>query len=190
MSNFHEENIKNIIRQNINKLEELKKVLDISVKIKGIGESEKNKKDNYAEILNESQDRDISDEISDLIDERGMVIEEIKNIDAAVRHYRLELPAQYSNIIAEVEKNAKSKQKLPKSVVFPEWAINLYRLMSEQQTVLENIKNTDDINNDMIKSLMDILNEKTLSIKNNRILMDKFITDGDMSAGTLYKSKK
>ena len=187
--NSTEEIIKNIIRQNINKLRELKKVFDISMEIGKFAEDMKKN----ASILADSENkgRDIIDDIADFTDKRGENIEEIKNINAAVRHHRLKLAAKYSDIIDKVEKYAKTNQNLPENNIFPAWAVNLYRLMSEQQAVLEKIRDADEKNNELIKNLIEELNKKTNSIKNNRILMDKFNQSGnDMPAGTFFKSKK
>lgn len=176
--------LKNIIKYDISKVNKLKKIFEISLKIKEIVENAK-----YDELL-ESQEKDIIDDIADLADKRGEFIEEIKNINTSLRHYKEKLPKHYSSIIDDIEKKSKSKQNLVKNVQLPAWAVNLYKLLSEQQAILENIKSVDEKNDEIIKNLIVILNQKMKSIKNNRILMDKFNQANDMPAGSLFKSQK
>ena len=184
LDKFSGENLKNIIKQNINKLKAQKTVLEISLKIKETAEIAE---DN---LFSENQGKDIVDDITDLTEKRGEIVEEIKNINAAIRHYRLKLPNQYAQALDDAEKKAKLKQSYPKDINCPAWVINLYKLMLEQQIVLEKIKNADEINNKLLKKLIEAVSERNNIIKNNRILMDKFDQSGDMPAGSIFRSKK
>ena len=186
----NEEILKNILRQNIKKTGQLKKALEFSLKIKEAIENNQDNDDNNDDEAGEMMEKDIVNDIADLTDKRGEIIDEIKNINAAIKYYKSKLPPKYSNIVDNIEKTVSSKQKFAELQSFPAWARNLYKMLTEQQNILANIKITDDINNEAMKTLVKVLTEKTNSIKNNRILMDKFNQIDDMPAGSLIKSKK
>lgn len=191
-TNANMENLKNIIRQNIIRLGELKKVLEISLMIKGIVEAENlDTEENGVNLPDDSsQAENPIDVIASLTDKRGEIVDAIKNIDASIKHYKLQLVPQYLNILEKTEKSAKLSQKPPKDDSFPDWAENLYKLLSDQQKVLGNIKEADNINSEALKKLLAELENKTKSIKKNRILMDKFNQNTEIHSGTLLKKQK
>lgn len=152
------QNARNILSLNKEKLGILKEVLDVSLKIKD---------------ETESGGEDAPDNIASLADKREELVEKIKNIDLAVRHYSSELRGHNPVMFDELQKNGLSET------------------LSDIRSVLNGIKAADEMNFEKIPHLMENLREKIKAAKENRTLMDKFLGGGEISSsGTLLSEKK
>ena len=150
------QNFKNLLKSNKEKLGVLRKILEVSLRIKDEADS---------------GGEDAPDNIAAHADAREELIEKMKNIDLAVKHYGSELSG--FNIAG-----------LP-----PE--SELSKVLAEIKTVLDAIKSADEINRERLSFLMQGIKQKIKAVKENRTLMDKFMGDGEMSsAGTLLSEKK
>lgn len=121
----------------------------------------------------ESGGEDAPENIASLTDIREKLVEKIKNIDFTVRHYSSELRGHNPEMFEELQKNE-----------MPE-------ILSDIRVVLNGIKAADDMNFEKIPVLMKDLQEKIKSAKENRVLVNKFLGDGEMSSsGNLLSNKK
>ena len=170
------QNLKNIFALSEEKLNILKEILDISLKIK-------DEADNASRAWAEGESRvefesrtefetdGAIEKISALADFRGELVEKIKNIDLSVKHYGSLLRGQDIKTLEEFETQS-------------EPAINA-------KIVLDGIKSADDANSRLISDLMAEMKDKIKFVRENRALMDKFVGDGEIStAGTLLSEKK
>ena len=175
------------INQNISQILDLyrersgniKECFYISAKIKE--ESERNIADRF----------DSTEIIGELIDDRDGFIQKIKNIDATIHHYALNLTDTEKKILKEVREAVRNGQHPIAHSLDYVWAGELYNILSNDKNIIEKIELADDVNFIIIKDLLEEIKIKIKSIKGNRLLMNKFVDDTSaVSLGTLIKEKK
>jgi len=156
-------------------LDILKKILDISLKIKDEADkasgADKELRPEFDSKAESEADASIENIVS-LVDSREELVEKAKNIELSVRHHAAQLrargPAEYAAYEKTVSKTA-----------------------AEIKTVLDGIKAADEISGAAISGLMAAIKDKTKAVKDNRALMDKYTGGGEISAaGTFFNEKK
>lgn len=180
----------------------LKECLYISLKIKE--ENEKSEESTFNQ-LDQFNKLDSVDIINELADKREICLQKIKNTEAAIHHYGLNLPDLEKKILKEIKEAVKNGEefsnffKCSKSFAILKntsshdyiWVGELYNILENDKNMISRIKMADEVNFKTIKLLLGDLKTKIKSVKGNRVLMDKFIGDANVvSVGTLMNEKK
>lgn len=170
--------VKNIAALNEKKLNILREILDISLKIKDEAEnassssnsnsnsSSNEDQDSRAEFESQAEsDSDNSiNNITSLVDFREELVEELKNISLSLKNYAAELRGRDPGVFEKSD---------------------------DVKIVLDAIKAADEANAVIISGLMAEVKEKVKAVKENRALMDKYAGgEPAAAAGTFLNEKK
>ena len=172
--------VKNIAALNEKKLNILREILDISLKIKDEAEnasSSSNLNSNSSSSSNEDHDSRAEFEsqaesdsdnsinnITSLVDFREELVEELKNISLSLKNYAAELRGRDPGVFEKSD---------------------------DVKIVLDAIKAADEANAVIISGLMAEVKEKVKAVKENRALMDKYAGgEPAAAAGTFLNEKK
>ena len=165
--NQSSKNILSVLSLNEEKLNILKEILDISLKIK-----------DEADKAYQTDDDDEADgaieNIASFVDAREEFIENIQNIELSLKHYGEQLR----------EEDAAAFENLQKADGFTKTA-------AEIRNVMESIRTADEAGSRKIADAMTDIKAKIKAVKDNRALMDRYVGDNEMpQSGTLLSEKK
>ena len=166
-------NLKKLLGIYDDRLKILKEIGSMSLRIKE--EMEKNREE-------------AAEAVDSLTEERGVLLEKIKEAGMASRHSEAQLDENQKEIIKKVKSAVKSGAQ---PAFEQKWAMHLFKSLLEYKAELKSIKAADEKNAEDIKALMEEIKTKMKSVKENKRMMDKFSDDfSEASVGVLMKEKK
>jgi type I site-specific restriction endonuclease len=126
--------------------------------------------------------------IDNIAEKREVLLDKIKDADMTARYCESLLSEKLKKALKEIRSAAKNN--VPPAFK-QEWTQYLFKIFTECEAVVKNIKATDEKNAAAIKALMEIMKNKINAVKENKKMMDKFADGFDMpSVGLLIKEKK
>ena len=176
MKKSENQHLNSICALNEEKLNILKEMLDISLKIKDAACSAPKAEGEFRVELDSQSELETDkaiEHITALVDFREEFLEKIKNIDLSVNHYASRIRAQEKDALGDLEEFEKT-------------------FSADAKIVLEAIKAADEQSSQRIAELMSAIKLKIDAVKENRALMDRFVggSGAPSSSGTLLSEKK
>ncbi|MCL2099061.1 MAG: hypothetical protein FWH24_01315 [Oscillospiraceae bacterium] len=136
----------------------------------------------------EAKGEEAIDIIDDITQKREALLEKIKEADMAARHCESLIAGGSKKAIKDIKSAVKNNEQL---VFKQNWAVYMFKILTEYKSVKESIKAADKKNTEAVKLLMEAMKTKLQAIKKNKKMMNKF-ADGFNAPhiGTLMNEKR
>ena len=139
-------------------------------------------------------DMEDTDKVTGIVDGRQQHIEKMQDADSQTAALTRALPegekALLAGLYAAIRQDAGNNgEGKPENKGF-EWCGELWDILCEQRAVLGRITACETENRDRMEKLMHKLRGQMDDMKKNRGIMDKYLPDQTLPAGTVYFEKK